>query len=308
MLSIGDIVVLNFTYINTVLIPLNDPTLNATIQAMELLGTQTARVLALGTAGVTQILFFVRVLPTNINSPQYNNGLGVVFYFLNLTQLNNTVLKALYGLSKDGDIFVINPSTGAGTLVGNLSISATELAYDSSTGRAWAQSSDGAFTIQEINILTGTVISPPVSDGASFTGLAFVDNILYGAYVTSGGGGSPSTLATLNPVTGVKTDIGPTGISAPMSGLAWDGFGNMYALRGGSTANLYKINLLTGAATLIGNTGIGNAGSLRFGANGILYAGATDGSSNLYTVNIATAASTLVGSTGFSNITGLALV
>jgi hypothetical protein len=247
------------------------------------------------------------VLPADVNSPQYNNGQGVVFYFLNSVQLNNTVLKALYGLDRDGDILVINPSTGVGSLVGNIGTGGTELAYDNLTGRAWVQknSEDKIF---EIDILTGSALTLPVNDGGHFSGMAFVDGILYGCYST-GGGSSPSTLATLNPVTGVSTDIGLTGISRPMSGLAWDGFGNMYAVSGGFSApSFYKINLLTGTATLIGSTGVASLGSLRFGSNGTLYAGATFTDSNLYTINILTGTATLVGDTGFENITGLALV
>jgi hypothetical protein len=96
----------------------------------------------------------------------------------------------------------------------------------------------------------------------------------------------------------------------PVSGLAWDEFANMYAVRRGSSHGLYKVNILTGTAALIGPTGTGPVGGLRF-ANGNLYMSATvggPGPSNLYTVNIATGTATLVGATGFDNVVGLAMI
>jgi hypothetical protein len=211
----------------------------------------------------------------------------------------------LYGTSRDGELFRIDTTTGAGTLVAAMAANSTEIEFNRATGRAWSQQRDGTFTITEFNILTGALIGGPVGTGAAFNGLEFVGSALYGTAITSGGG--PSTLRTLDPVTGISNVIGPTGVNQ-ISGIAYRtaGAGAMFGIAGGAGAPavLYRLNLSTGAATAVGTTSI-TAGSLAF-AGGVLYAGgdATDGG-NLYMINQVTGASTLVGPTGFDSVTGL---
>jgi hypothetical protein len=234
--------------------------------------------------------------------------------------------STLYGSSNTGPssarvpvLSTINIGTGSGTVVGPLPFpgpgptgGVTEIvcqpgATSAATAICYAQASDGAFLISRFDLSTGAAIGAPVSDGDSFSGLAYVGSTLYGTAIVS------RTLRTLNPVTGASVAIGPTGVSDPISGLAWDGT-TLYGIEGGGgkppvAANLYTINLTTGTATVVGNTGITGAGSLQFGPDGNLYAGgdSNDGG-HLYRVNKTTGAATLVGPSGFPDLTGLALV
>ena len=219
--------------------------------------------------------------------------------------------SVLYGATRAGQLFTINLSTGAGTLVGNLPIQTTEIEFDNQTGRAFAQAPDGSFFGQEFNINTATGIGATISNGASFNGMEWVGSTLY-ATAIAGPGGS-STLRTLNPFTGTSTTIGLTGFG-PIAGLAFDPLsGIMYGITGGATGNLLRLNLTTGAATLIGPTGF-RAGSLEVGPDGLLYGGGTNTDEfKIFRINPATGASTLVGTTGIgvagtADITGLALV
>ena len=217
----------------------------------------------------------------------------------------------------------VNVGTGSATAVGTLpfspSVGVTEIVCQpnptsAATAICYAQASGSARAdaISQFNLSTGAAIGAPVPDGAApFNGLAYVGSTLYGASQVLAG---PSTLSTLNPVTGASVVIGLTGVG-PITGLAWNGT-TMYAIEGTTHsapgAHLYTINLSTGAATLVGATGIEGAGSLQFGPDGNLYAGGdnTDGG-HLYRVNQTTGAATLVGASGFlpsAGLTGLALV
>ena len=216
----------------------------------------------------------------------------------------------LYGSSNAGDLFVVNLVTGAGFRVATLPDPTTEIECDpASTALApicYLQLPDGAFEIEQFDPYTGQAIGGRVADGFSFTGLEYVGAVLYGTAISSSNG--PSSLRTLNPVTGASVLIGATGVG-PISGLAFDvGANVMYGIAGGpGPAKLYTIDLTTGAATPVGNTGI-QAGSLQFGPDGKLYAGTTGSSGgDIYRIDPATGTGTLVGSTGFDSVTGLTL-
>jgi hypothetical protein len=220
-----------------------------------------------------------------------------------LIRMNPGNAGTLYGSSQSGQLFTIDLTTAAGTLVGLLPGDSTEIEYDNLAGRAFTQSRDGSFRIEQFDINTGAGIGP-LSDGGSYTGLEFVGSTLYGTVIMFSG--APSSLRILNPLTGTSTLVGLTGVG-PLSGLAYNG--TMYAIAGrGDPANLYTINLTTGAATLVGSTGI-QAGSLEFGPDSNLYAGTTGAlGGRLYRINPLTGASTLVGLTGFDDVTGLTQV
>lgn len=214
----------------------------------------------------------------------------------------------LYGVNFEGLLLRINETTGTAVVICTLPFPATEIIFDNSTDRWFAQLPDGGFAIFQFSLQFGGTcpLVSGVDDGHSFTGLAYVGSTLYGTGIDASGG--PSTLYTLDPVTGASVAIGLTGVG-PISGIAYDATGGiMYGIAGGpGPANLYRINLVTGVATVIGSTGI-QAGSLRFGTGGVLLAGSTGPSGGrLYAINPATGASTLVGNTGFETLNGLTL-
>ncbi len=235
--------------------------------------------------------------------------IGVLIIGIDANRSDAAVL--LYGSTKDGDLFTVNLGSGAGTFVGDVQFETTEIEFDNSTGRAWLQLPDGSFQMSEFDITSATGIGGLISNNASFTGLEFVGSTLYGASIQASQG--PSTLGTLDPVTGISTPIGLTDVG-PIAGLAFDIQNQiMYGIAGGpGPADLYTLDLNTGAATVVGSTGI-QAGSLEFGPDGNLYAGGTGNGGpdigNIYRIDPVTGASALVGFTGFNDgITGLTLV
>lgn len=134
------------------------------------------------------------------------------------------------------------------------------------------------------------------------TALEVIGTTLYAGIVgdRANGGPNPSELATIDPITGVVTSIGLTGLDRPLGGLAYNG--TMYAVNAGGAdpANLYTIDLTTGAATLVGSTGVQLTG-LEFGIDGVLYAvGRGDSNDVLFTIDPVTGTSTVIG----GNLTG----
>ena len=227
----------------------------------------------------------------------------------------------LYGSNKNGELFIVDTSTGAGTLVGTLTgpcgggeggPGVTDIEYDPVSGRVYAQNPNGAFNGYEFDIASGAALGGCITTLGSNTGIETVNGVWYATVIFQGGGASPSDLHILDPFNGnVETVIGSTGVGA-ISGLAYNvTSGIMYGIAGGpGPANLYTINLATGAATVVGTTSM-QAGSLQFGPYGQLFAGGTGSDADLiYQINTQTAASTLVGPTGFTSngVTGLTLV
>lgn len=139
-----------------------------------------------------------------------------------------------------------------------------------------------------------TVVGPILAGGLpiAMTGLAFdpTTNILYG--ITSNN--SPNIarhLVTINPATGLATDIGALGIGG--ADIAFDAAGNLYMSSGNAT-NLYSVNKATGVATVIGATGTGNGGSgLAINAGGTAFFAGNGDHGALATLNLATGAATL---------------
>ncbi|MEM6550924.1 MAG: PEP-CTERM sorting domain-containing protein [Planctomycetota bacterium] len=169
------------------------------------------------------------------------------------------------------------------------------------------QNNNGA--VEVIDAVTGALTStvaasyPGSAVGASaITGMEFVNGTLYAAG-TQSGGGIGSEIGTLDPLTGVYTPIGVTGLSDPISGLAWDG-NTMYAVNGGGgDGALYTIDLTTGAATfVIDLTGDSDEyAGLEFGADGVLYA-VLNGDQDFGSIDIDTGVYTGIGN--FSGLTG----
>ena len=218
----------------------------------------------------------------------------------------------LYGSDNSGVIFTIDVSNGVGATVGPTfsPFLSTEIECTSDGSACYLQGSDGSFSIQAFDPTIPVLFGLPISDALSFNGLEYVGTTLYGTGVLSSCG--PSTLHTINPVTGVTVPIGPTNTGRPMSGLAYDTTSNvMYGIDGCGVAgpsSLWTVDLSTGQATSVGNTGI-KAGSLEFGPDGDLYAGGdTSDGGNLYRINTNDGTATLVGPTGFKQVTGMTLI
>jgi len=211
----------------------------------------------------------------------------------------------LYGVTFGDQLFTVNPVTGAGTLVGNLSstMSAFGLAayqnrlytYDQVTDRIHELNPLTGATLSSINIGAGDLI------GEGDVALRPTDGI---GFLTVSAG-NVGTLYTFNLNTGTSAIIGGlNGLVESIDGLAFNSANVMYGLSQ-NTGNLYIINQATGAETLVGATGVVDQllSGLAFRDDGSLWAAFTNG--NLYRLNVATGAATLVGATGFTQISGL---
>jgi hypothetical protein len=221
----------------------------------------------------------------------------------------------MYGATTAAEYFIIDTSNGSTTPIATFMDpcpggppfpAVTEIEYDPRSGRAYAQSANGAFCGFEFDLLTGATIGGAIPTiGIAFNGIEAVGGTWYAAGI--GGPGGPSTLYTLDPFSGSSTAIGLTGVG-PISGLAYDvENGVMFGCAGGGDTILYTIDLTTGGATAVGDMGI-VAGSLEFDDNGNLYAGGGQANAGeLYRINTTTAAAIFLGDTGFTTaISGLA--
>ncbi len=233
-----------------------------------------------------------------------------------LFTVNPAHAGSFYASDREGNLYSINTSTGAASLIGGPigPNGATEIVYNPISGAAYVQGNDGSFTINPFSVATGIGGLPLQNDQQTFNGLAYVNSIggliLYGAGVTSPNGPSDLFRIDLNHPVPQIFDIGPTGFG-PISGLAYSqSSGIMYGVTGGSGTSslLVGLNLTTGIGTVIGDTSI-KLGAITF-AQGVLY-GVTNPSSGgfLYTLDPATGSSTLVGATGtVEGMTGLMYV
>ena len=185
------------------------------------------------------------------------NGRGATLYSVDL----DTVSATPVGLDPNSDI-----------------LSETELAggviYGSDTG--------SNTNLHALNPATGQVIHTVTmtfpTGGNVITAMEWVNGALYAGFTSEGGGGGPTTLVTINPVSGAVTSVGATGVGSALGGIAHNPCtGATYAVSaGGSTGQLFRLNLNTGVATLVGDVTVNGAGvnltALEFGPDGVLYA------------------------------------
>lgn len=236
---------------------------------------------------------------------------------MGLCLLAGSASAQLFGSDNLGNYFMVDEATGAATIITsddstyNFLGGATEIEINPSTGVGYAQNPNGVFMGNLFDGVTGASLSGSVPTIGSFVGLEYVGDDLLGTYHINAGGAS--TLAILDPTTGVQTDIGLTGIG-PINGLAYDAssgvlYGSTARNALGPTSWLVTIDLGTGAATPVGDMGV-VVGSIEFGSNGMLYAGGgAQDQGNIFTIDPGTGASTLVGATGLGTVvTGLTLL
>ncbi len=216
----------------------------------------------------------------------------------------------LIGSSQNQELFSIDISTGAATLIGNMpSGLSTEIEFDIQTDMLFAEEVNGGTRLYTIDPTTGDSLGFVEHPFGALNGLEFVDSTLYGTFISNAQ--APSDLVIVDTSTGNLTTVGATG-RGPISGLAYDPTtSTMFGVTaGGESADLVTIDLTSGLATTIGSTGFDRIGSIEFGPDGNLYGGITQNGSlkpnHLIKIDPATGAATDIGDTGFS-ITGLTL-
>jgi hypothetical protein len=175
-------------------------------------------------------------------------------------------------------------------------------AVPASAGSIYSVFYDNRFGV--IDDSTGAFTQISTLPIAQAGGIAYDNSTLYAQSIQS-------QLISVDPVSGVSSDIGSSGLQLTSVGFA-GGYNGLFEVD--SMSNLYSINANTGAAELIGATGLGpnyqtwdtslsdSGTELYFTAGG---AGAID---QLYGINPTTGVATDLGSTGVTGIAGSAIV
>ena len=185
---------------------------------------------------------------------------------------------ALYGITDQGRIYTIAPTSGAATLV---STSST-LPNGASFGVDFNPVVDRLRVVSDtnqnlrINVDTGAaIVDTSLAYAAADTNAAVDPAVAGNAYTNSAAGVTSTTLYAIDiaadvltiqnpPNNGTLTTVGPLGVDASLSaGFDISRVANTaYAALGvGGVSGLYRINLATGAATLVGT--IGNGSNVR---------------------------------------------
>jgi PEP-CTERM motif len=214
-----------------------------------------------------------------------------------------------------GDLYNINSSTGAATLIGPLvdgtfnPYAVTGLAFDNVTGILYGSTSNNSATgnreLVAINPNTGavTVIGAFGVGSGTMADLTFdtTTATLYGT------GSLDGNLYSINLTTGVATAVGSSGISGAIQGVgvAANSAGQIFGAPTGANAPLVQYNKSTGAATngptLTGAPApAGSISAMAFNSGGTLYAVDIDNTvtsrpTDLVTINPVTGAVTNIG-------------
>ncbi len=245
-----------------------------------------------------------------------------------------------------GRLITVDPTTGAGTVVGRIDVGfIPALAVDPTTGTIYAGRGAGTPNLFRVDPMTGasTLVGNTGLGYAAISDLDFsADGTLYAAVnIAAGAYTGADHLARIDKATGMATVIGPfgtcMGVTVPssgfgfctihgMEGIAFDAAGTLWgshsARSSAGDAGLYRIDTTTGAATfvapIVDAAGVAPSGgvvSLRFSCDGTLYGGtaramgmATDGG-RLITINPSTGRFTFVGTvsaTGGNSLGALA--
>jgi uncharacterized repeat protein (TIGR01451 family) len=211
---------------------------------------------------------------------------------------NTCFVNLLYGSGggTDTNIYVMNTSTRATNVVGNLSFTTVTLAREQSTGfiyyveNAAAGSTTYRLAYWNPATATNTIVGPIVGGPAGgFFRLGLSPSGLIYA-MGSSVAGTPTAIYTINTTTGVATARGTiSGLAAGSGDLAFDPTdpsGQTFYVTNGGPASLYRVTLnpagdVTGSTLVGGTTGLAatfQLGALAFGQDGNLYAtGSTNG-------------------------------
>jgi hypothetical protein len=179
----------------------------------------------------------------------------------------------LFGATGQGTshIIVIDPLTGIEDTLGTHLFGATNgLEFDGGGNLlgTWFAPPDTSWLV-EIDQSTGQFTSIAGPTGVvTITGLTFHSNgTLYGVGNLGTGAGSPSSLYTITPATGVATLVGPVGfdnVGAMEFGPNGVLYGGVGAGGGASAGYLLTIDPATGAGTAIGASGYPGISGLSF--------------------------------------------
>jgi hypothetical protein len=240
--------------------------------------------------------------PANPTAPIYLDGRGI--------DIEPALAGVMYAASgtADGNLYAVNPSTGAATLIGPLGINELQ-------GLAVRPSNNELYGIA-IGSVSSTLyrVAPSYGDALTKTTVP-VGNMRAIAFSETGelyGATTAGQFYEIDPETGDATLLGTapgiiySGLTqSPTSGLF---YGSVRGVVGRD--RIFLVNPANGDTTLLGVTGDGQVTpSLAVGPNGVLYGlkgvGATENS--LIMIDTITAAGTLVGLSGVSGLSSIAI-
>jgi hypothetical protein len=157
------------------------------------------------------------------------------------------------GSGANSPLYLIDPSNGTATPIGNIGFGITGIAQHPLTGAIYAvtaQAPAGVFTRQLLRIDpstgAGTVIGPIGLGAGGVADIAFrSDGTLFGWSESS------DDLITINLATGAGTVVGNSGISTRGSGLAFDSSGTLFFAGNNANGALRTVNTTTGLTTVV---------------------------------------------------------
>jgi hypothetical protein len=206
------------------------------------------------------------------------------------------------------NLYIIDPATGAGTVVGDMGVGVNALAMHPVTGVLYgATSSPASPTIDFASLVTINTTTGAATSVGSFVlprfttlgDLAFnpLTGVLYGWSTESGG-----DLYTVNLATGAATKVGESNVSVSGDALASNGAGILYLAGEGTKGALRTVDKTTGLTTAVATlSGFDICGcphgesifALAF--NGSTLYGVTSVSDELITINVTTGVITDIG-------------
>jgi len=198
-----------------------------------------------------------------------------------------------YEVASSRDFGTVDLNTGAYTEIGNTpNLPVIGLGELGST--LYTVSNYGGATLYSVNTATGnfTAIGNGLDAGPSAS-FSLFGSTTTGLYAVSGNGGYDADyLYSLNPITGVATQIGLTVPGSAQAGAASlsNGGASLYLSDG---SYLYLINPATGGYTLIGNSSPFESNASTF-ENGTLYGTGDSPCCSFYSLNTSTASATFV--------------
>lgn len=175
-------------------------------------------------------------------------GGGLLFGLLASTAGAATLFGATHGGSTGGasNLYTIDTTTGAGTLVGSIGFAVTGLTYDATTGTLFGttSSSFSGYGLLGINMLTGAgslIGSMQTNLGQAWGVTANSAGALFGWTEDS------DDLVSFNKATGVATVVGAAPTGTANDSLAFDSADVLHLIRG---SNIWQMDTGTGGGTL----------------------------------------------------------
>jgi hypothetical protein len=190
---------------------------------------------------------------------------------LAVAQTNSSTLYATG--NKGNELLTIDLSSGVVSVIGATGYPFSLGLAFSPAGTAYTITNMGSMTLAQLATLdlnTGaaSLVGQPLGQSLMMMGvIVSPQGALYGGAMPSGM--PPTSMYSIDTVTGLPTFVGFSGTSGELMSFAYDPQGTLYSA---SPTNLYTVDLTTGNATLVTPLAIGAVMGLAVDSDGIMYA------------------------------------